>query len=175
VSLDPAEASLVVSLVNEVDALLDSGPRPPEADPLEAMVGLPDAPAATPDNPILERLLPDGYRDDPEAATEFRRLTDRDLRATKREALRRIRDDIAAAGDIASTRHLTVALDEPSAAAWLHGLADVRLALGTQLGVTEDAATERASRPPGDPREAELAIYDWLTWLQDAIVTALPI
>ena len=43
-----------------------------------------DRPAApTPDDPALARLLPDAYADDEEAAAEFRRFTERDLRDAK--------------------------------------------------------------------------------------------
>src|SRR6478735_4771268 len=44
-------------------------------------------PTPRPDDPAIARLLPDASRDDPELAAEFRRLTQADLRATKRGGL----------------------------------------------------------------------------------------
>ena len=37
----------------------------------------PERPDALPEDPVLARLLPDAYGDDPEAAGEFRRYTER--------------------------------------------------------------------------------------------------
>jgi Domain of unknown function (DUF2017) len=156
-----------------------------------SMADLLDATTATvdpPTDPVLRRLLPAAYRDDEEAAREFRRLTDSDLRATKRAALAGIVADISngieAAGDVpvrgAGTVPGTVGppgvrliLDDPSAMSWLRALTDVRLTLGTRIGVTEDMDDERASVAPGSAREAELAVYDWLSWLQEALVGAV--
>ena len=39
-----------------------------------------------PEDPVLARLLPDGYRDDPEAAGEFRKYTEPSLRSAKHQA-----------------------------------------------------------------------------------------
>jgi hypothetical protein len=51
--------------------------------------------------------------------------------------------------------------------AWLAGLNDIRLALGTMLGVTEDMPDE----PPEDEAvAAHLSVYQWLTFVQDALV-----
>jgi hypothetical protein len=152
----------------------DAIAQPDESlDPMAALVAELDAPTQSPDGPILERLLPDAYRDDPAAAGEFRRLTDGDLRATKRAALQHILDDLGQAGG--SDRDLKLSLDDAAATAWLHGLTDVRLALGVQLDITDDTLAERDAGAPVTPRDAELAVYDWLTWLQDALVRASPL
>jgi hypothetical protein len=176
VTLDRAEASLIVTLAAQVSGLLAGGAPSAERDsddPIAALVAELDAPIPASDDPILGRLLPDAYRDDPGAAGEFRRLTDGDLRATKRAALQRILDDVAEAGGLAAERDLRLDLDEAAASAWLQALTDVRLALGVRLDVREDSVADREGLVPGTPREAELAVYDWLTWLQDAIVRAV--
>ena len=46
-------------------------------------------------------------------------------------------------------------------------LNDLRLALGTRLGVTED---EPADIDPADPRAQIWAVYCWLPTLQDGLV-----
>jgi hypothetical protein len=128
-------------------------------------------PVEVPNDPVLLRLLPDAYRDDGEAAAEFRRLTDGDLRAAKRAGLSRIVTDL---GNAATQRGggVRIDLDEDGVSAWLPPLTDLRLTLGTRIGVTEDAE-ERDNIPVGSARYAELATYDWLSWFQDALVRAV--
>ena len=61
-------------------------------------------------------------------------------------------------------------LDEDELGAWLGALESLRLALGTQLDVTEDTYSRF---DPEDPHAAELAVYGWLSWLQEEVVHAL--
>jgi hypothetical protein len=42
--------------------------------------------------------------------------------------------------------------------------------LGTVLEVTEDMPDELA---PDDPRAPHLAVYHWLTWVQESLIQAL--
>ena len=56
---------------------------------------------------------------------------------------------------------------------WLRALNDVRLAIGTVLGVTEDYPDELPGADPADPRSAYLGVYYWLGYLQDSLVRAL--
>ena len=81
--------------------------------------------AAEPDDPALRRLRPSAYEDDPEAEDEYRRLMDPELQEGRRDALRLLAD--TAARDRLTTEELD---------AWLRALTDLRLALGTRLGVT---------------------------------------
>ncbi|NYI08148.1 DUF2017 domain-containing protein [Allostreptomyces psammosilenae] len=57
-----------------------------------------EGPSRAPEDPVLARLLPDAYPDDPDAAAEFRRFTENDLRDTKRAAALGIVRDLDAAG-----------------------------------------------------------------------------
>ncbi|HWB68323.1 MAG TPA: DUF2017 family protein, partial [Mycobacteriales bacterium] len=95
VSLDRVEAGLLASLIGQTEVLLDD-PEQSE-DPLEQAFGVASEAPAAPDDPVLLRLLPDGYREDSDAAAEFRRLTEADLRATKRVALHRMLETLDAA------------------------------------------------------------------------------
>ena len=63
-----------------------------------------------------------------------------------------------------------VVLTPEQADAWLAALNDVRLALGTNLGIDADTPDELE---PGDPRAPHLDVYHWLTWMQDSLVQAL--
>ena len=55
-------------------------------------------------------------------------------------------------------------LDEVELGAWLGALESLRLALGTRLDVTEETY---AALDPDDPQAPELAVYGWLSWLQE--------
>jgi Domain of unknown function (DUF2017) len=182
VSLDAVEVALVITLTSQVMELLgDVGQSPDGAESL-----LPDGegslaellestqdPVAAPRDPALLRLLPDAYRDDDDAAGEFRRLTEADLRAAKHEGLGRIVRDLAAPQAVQRSGGVRLDLDDEAAAAWLTALNDVRLAFGTRIEVSEDMDDERMNLPVDSQRYAEIATYDWFSWLQDAMLRAL--
>ena len=125
-----------------------------------------DGPAVPPEDPVLARLLPDAYGDDPDAAGEFRRYTEQGLRSGKVAAAQTVLATLPSDGG-------RVRLSAGDAEAWLRSLNDVRLALGVVLGITEDYEHELSELDPEDPREAYLHVYDWLTFLQETLVRAL--
>jgi hypothetical protein len=141
------------------------------ADELAAMTGMTDSPdlvggGALPDDPVLARLLPDAYSDNPEASGEFRRYTEPGLRSGKAAAARTVLATLPASGG-------RVRLSEPEAQAWLRALNDVRLALGTRLGVTDDFDEQVADMGADDPRSPYVGVYQWLAYLQESLVQAL--
>jgi hypothetical protein len=176
VSFDEVEASLLRHLVGEVRDLLSDGQplaasgRPaadglPSDAELSALTGLggPQVPAgepAAPDDPALARLLPDAYQDDPQAAGEFRRLTESSLRRDKVDAAERLLAALPGEGPG------EVRLDPDTTEAWLATINDVRLALGTRLDVTE----EMAEPDPEDPDAPAYVVYLWLTELQGVLI-----
>jgi hypothetical protein len=115
---------------------------------------------------VLARLLPDAYRDDPEAAGEFRRYTEQGLRSGKVAAAQTVLATLPAEGG-------RVRLEPDDAQAWLRALNDVRLAIGTVLGITEDYEDELEAASWADPRSAYLEVYHWLGYVQDSLVRAL--
>ncbi|MBO0815046.1 MAG: DUF2017 domain-containing protein [Actinobacteria bacterium] len=125
-----------------------------------------DGPAAPPEDPVLARLFPDAYGNDPQAAGEFRRYTEQGLRSGKVAAARTVLATLPSEGG-------RVRLSAGDAEAWLRSLNDVRLALGVVLGINEDYEHEFSELEPEDPREAYLHVYDWLTFLQETLVRAL--
>jgi hypothetical protein len=158
------EAVLIRSLVSQLAELMggeDSG----EPDNLEELLSLSDN-VRPPDDPVLARLLPDAYRDDPAAAGEFRRYTESSLKAGKVAAARTVLATLPEGGG-------RVRLSADDAQAWLRALNDVRLALGVRLEVTEDWEEMLERLRPEDPRAAGLWVYDWLTLLQETLVEAL--
>jgi Domain of unknown function (DUF2017) len=161
VSLEDVEVALLQSLARQLQDLV--GPRhDPDADPLEALVGI-DPLAQTPDDPALRRLLPDAYLDDADAAGEFRRFTERDLRAAKADNARLVDAQLEHEGG-----DVTIAGD--AIPAWLGFLNDTRLTIGTRLEISEENHDDLADLPDSDPRSGLFQVYDWLTFLQESIV-----
>jgi len=192
VHLDAGERDLLRHLLTQLDDLLDDG-RTLSTDPLAALVGfdlsaadLEDQPGPNGDSgpdqqphedPALARLLPEGNREDPAVAAEFRRYTEGGLRARKRASARTASAALAGAGP--------VLLGAEEAMALLTSLTDVRLVLAERLGLhtDEDAAdlheqlalrVVTAEAGGGHDRWAAIAaIYDILTWWQESLVAAL--
>ncbi len=151
-SLAAAEASLLRSLVGQIMALVEPEESGEPADPgapdselaaLEAMVHGPGA-EQPPDDPVLARLLPDGYRDDPESAGEFRKYTEPALRSAKYQAAREMMDTLPDDGG-------RIQLTKDQGLSWLKALNDVRLALGVRLGVTEEFEEQWSPAEAGRP------------------------
>jgi hypothetical protein len=121
----------------------------------------PEAPA----DPVLARLLPDAYAD-AEAAGEFRRFTENDLRSGKSANARLLRETLPRDGGV-------VLLDEEQAAAWLSSLNDIRLSLGTSLDVGPDTEREYLRLDPMSTRARRLYLYFWLGVLQETLLEAI--
>ncbi len=162
--LDAVEAQVLGQLAREMLQIVEA-PSVSD-DPLAAMVGLPGGDVHPPDNPVLRRLLPDAYGDDPEAAGDFRRYTDSDLRATKRADATAVLATLPEGGG-------RMELDRDQADRWLGALNDMRLALGTSLGVTEDTGLDIEPDEEDEERGHGLQIYSWLGWLQESLLSCL--
>jgi hypothetical protein len=173
----PAQAGIVRNLVGQVAELVGgagavSGPEPAAAEDeglfAEDLASILDSggPTSPPEDPVLARLFPDAYGDDPEAAGDFRRYTEPGLRSGKVAAARTVLATLPGDGG-------RVRLSAGDAEAWLRALNDVRLALGVLLGITEDYERELTDVTETDPRSAYLQVYDWLTFLQETLVRSL--
>lgn len=114
------------------------------------------------EDPVIRRLYPSAYLDDADAEREFRGLTLDSLRVERRERVE------ACQADLAGGRELE--LDADSGRRWIQVLNDLRLALGTELGVTEE---DEPALDPTDPERDRRLVYYWLTGLQDELVRAL--
>ncbi len=116
------------------------------------------------DDPALARLFPSAY-EDAEAAEEYRRFTYTELHGIKVAGLEQL------------ARQLTemapeIVLDEESAQVWLSALNDVRLVIGSRIGVTDDN-DELDALPAEDMRAMAYGLYVLLTALQETLVEAL--
>jgi hypothetical protein len=112
-----------------------------------------------PGDPSLRRLFPPAY-DDEEDERAYRELTGDGLLDGRREALDVLTETVG--------NHLLSAAEADS---WLRALNDLRLALGTRLNIKEDSLLEGLD--PDDPASPGLAVYAYLSWLQEQVVEAL--
>ena len=120
----------------------------------------------TPEDPVLARLLPDAYQDDPEAAGEFRKYTESSLREAKKYFAQTLLDTLPPSGG-------KVKLTGDQARDWLRALNDIRLMFGVRLEVTEDFEEQLAALTPGDPKITAFEVYGWLGAVQESLVQAL--
>lgn len=135
-SLEPYEVVMLRGLVDDVVGLVRTEPG---------------------DNAAYARLFPPPSHD-AKTAEDLRGLIHDDLREAKLEAARTLLASLPDDGD--------VSLDADAAEAWLTALNDVRLAIGTSIGVTEESY-ER------DPEDAAMHVYQWLSFLQETLVEAV--
>jgi hypothetical protein len=179
VGLSGGEATLLRTLLVAVTELLGDTPRPakhadntpaaPDAvlDDLERLFAESDAPPPEiPDDPVLARLLPDAYRDDPASAGEFRKYTESSLREAKKYFAQVMLETLPPEGG-------RIKLTADQARDWMRALNDIRLMFGVRLEVTEDFEEQLAALSPDDPKVAAFEVYGWLGAVQESLVRAL--
>lgn len=172
------EADLLRSLAAQlVELLRDEQPQSHEHDdPLEAMFDF-SGPVDEPEDPVLLRLFPTAYAEDPESAGEFRRYTEPALRDAKERTAMSIISALEDGGLPPEFEDLDLVIDvelaEDEAASWLRGFTDLRLALAARLGIEEGDEEFWMALPDEDPRAAAHDIYEWLGYLQETLVAAV--
>ncbi|MFC1232118.1 MULTISPECIES: DUF2017 domain-containing protein [Streptomyces] len=184
VALDDVEISIIRSLAVQLMELIGPGPAvEASGDPLAELFA--EGPSEPPADPVLRRLFPDAYGGAEEPASaeeaeerrahsaEFRRFTENDLRAGKREnALTVIRslDGLAGAGGEGTVLELSA----EESRQWLGALNDLRLAIGSRLEIGDEDDTDLLFRlPDEDPRKPMVMAYLWLGGLQETLVSTL--
>ncbi|MDF3292925.1 DUF2017 domain-containing protein [Streptomyces silvisoli] len=180
IALDEVEISILRSLAVQFLELVGPGPggSADDSDPLAALLA--DGPTQPPSDPALARLFPNAYCDPNKASdaaaeaasAEFRRYTENDLRARKREdalAVVHALDALTPAGD----RGAVLRVDGDQAQRWLGTLNDLRLTIGTRLEVDEDPDSELYRLPDEDPRKPLMMAYMWLGGLQESLIETL--
>lgn len=163
--IDPIEAEALTELMGQLLELVRPD-GPAHEDPLAALVGIDDG-ATESDDPALRRLFPAAYRDDEEAAAEFRRFTERSLRDGKVARASAVQ---ASLGRMDDGR---VELDDSEAQSWLGSLNDLRLVLAARLEVDDDEGLWRGRLVGDEEGEQGMMLYDWLTWLQDSLIDVI--
>ena len=191
--LDEQEQAVLRGLLEQVRGLVQPAERPEGGgsdDPFEAIVaGLGELSTATPEtaedalpgrgfgldadrDPALDRLFPAGNREDEQEAAEFRRFTEQGLRRRKHDNL------AAAVAALDAAEGDELRLTRAQAPAVLVALTDLRLVMGERLGLRTDEDAERLEQAvdeldEDDPALFVLAVYDFVTWLQESLTQAL--
>jgi hypothetical protein len=111
------------------------------------------------DDASLVRLRPPAY-DEPEADAEYERLVGGEIAAGRLESLQILEETVDAQ-----------VIDAGQLDAWLRALNDLRLVLGTKLRITEDSYGVGFRRD--HPDAPEIALYHYLSWLQEQAVEAV--
>ena len=138
------EAELLRELLGETRTLLEA-----------------DIPRA---DPVIARLFPDAY-DDPEQAQSYHDMVGGELQREKLRGLATVSESLDTSGAA------TIELTDELVSAWLAWLTDVRLAVGTRLGVTEE--TMGADTDPKSPEAPAYEVLHWLGWIQESIIERL--
>jgi hypothetical protein len=112
-----------------------------------------------PGDPSLRRLFPPAY-DEEDDERGYRDLMGGELLDGRRTALKLVAETVD---------HDRLSAEE--AETWLRALNDLRLVLGTRLDVQEDTFADELRSD--DPRAPALAVYGYLSWLQEQLVEAL--
>ncbi|GAA1231725.1 MULTISPECIES: DUF2017 domain-containing protein [Streptomyces] len=185
VALDEVEISIIRSLAVQLLELIGPGPGGDASDdPLAELFA--EGPSEPPSDPVLQRLFPDAYggpgseeatvdqADEQHAhSAEFRRFTENDLRAGKREdalAVIRSLDALTSAGEGGAV----LKLSPEESLRWMRALNDLRLAIGTRLDITDEEDADLLYRlPDEDPRKPMVMAYLWLGGLQETLVETL--
>jgi hypothetical protein len=112
-----------------------------------------------PGDPSLRRLFPPAY-DEAEDESAYRDLMGGELLEGRLAALELVAQTL---------ERERLSADE--ADAWLRALNDLRLVLGTRLDVREDTFADELRRD--ETRAPGLAIYAYLSWMQEQLISAL--
>jgi hypothetical protein len=172
--LPPYAATLLSSLARQLIELLSDGEaaQPVGDDPLEAMLEGVVTPREPPEDPALLRLLPDGHRNDADAAAEFRRFTERGLREGKVADAMAVLESLGEIGED-DVNDIEFELDADGVRSWLRCLTDMRLTLAERLGVTADDEDYWGSLPADDARVPVYEIYGWIGYLLESLLDAI--
>ena len=167
------EATMLKNLATSLLEMLEHRESSTPADELEEITGIKTGNSQPPEDATLGRLLPDFYRAqrshpsgsaaDKSLNAALRSLHEPAIIEAKREAGERLLRTVPDGGG-------RFELSRDDAEAWIAAVNDMRLALGTMLGV----GPEGPERLPDDhPMAGYLDVYHWLTFLQEYLVLAV--
>jgi hypothetical protein len=173
--LSDYETGLLASLVGQLAELIEAeagAADPDTSDPFELW----QAELATSEpldrtDPVIARLFPDAYPDDPAASAEFRRLTQTRQRTDRRDQAEVV---LAALEECdGGSRPVQIPLAELDA--WLKTLTALRLSLASRLGIrTADDLDGMEALGDDDPRSYVYRVYEWLAYVTESLISLQP-
>jgi hypothetical protein len=176
VALSNDELHILINLVEQLLELL--GERnfthhyqsdDPFAQLMAATLGNIQSPIEQPDDPVLRRLLPNGYAD-PESAAEFRKYTEGSLRTLKQKHLLYLREQLVFPVDHELPK-ADISITDPTQ--WLIAINDLRIALAVRLEIDEDGYEKYESMLDSNPQKHLHAVYYWLGAIQENLISHL--
>jgi len=169
-ALESHEVTLLMNMATSVQEMLDERQSASPSDPLEQITGIRTGNPQRPEDGTMRRLLPDFVKDPrgdgvagEGANGALRSLHEPQIIDAKIAAAQRLVDTLPAGGG-------RLELTEDDAGAWIAAINDIRLSLGTILGIGPDGPDRL---PDGHPMAAHLNVYQWLTVLQEYLVLGL--
>ena len=169
-ALEPHEVALLKNMATSIQEMLDDRQAGSPSDPLEEITGIRTGNPKPPEDATLSRLLP-GFVKDPQAGQATPEESNSVLRSLHEPAI--IDAKIVAAQRLLATLPEgggQLELSEADAQAWIAAVNDIRLALGTMLGIGPEMPDRL---PAGHPMAIHLEVYGWLTVLQEYLVLGL--
>jgi len=176
VALSNDELHILINLVEQLLELL--GERnfihhyqsdDPFAQLMAASIGNLEARIEQPEDPVLNRLLPNAYAD-PESAAEFRKYTESSLRLVKQTHLMYLRQQLVFPVDHELPK-ADIAVTDPTQ--WLIAINDLRIALAVRLEIDEDGYKKYELMSDSDPQKHLHAVYYWLGGIQENLISHL--
>ena len=176
VALSNDELHILINLVEQLLELL--GERnfthhyqldDPFAQLMAATLGNLESPIDQPEDPVLRRLLPNGYAD-PESAAEFRKYTEGSLRMVKQKHLLYLREQLVFPVDHELPK-ADIAVTDPTQ--WLIAINDLRIALAVRLDIGQDGFEKYELMKDSDPQKHLHAVYYWLGAIQESLISHL--
>ena len=176
VALSNDELHILINLVEQLLELL--GERnfahhyqsdDPFAQLMAATIGNLESPIEQPEDPVLRRLLPNGYAD-PESAAEFRKYTESSLRTVKQKHLLYLREQLVFPVDHELPK-ADIAVTDPTQ--WLIAINDLRIALAVRLDIDKDGYEKFELMKDSDPQKHLHAVYYWLGGIQESLINHL--
>lgn len=113
---------------------------------------------------VTRRLFPDAF-DDPDESNKFRELVGDELRSAKLAAVDAFDEQLGGAGSRG------ISLEPETTQGLLAVLTDLRLAIGTRLGVTEEKM--QIEPDPSDPEAPAMSVLHWLGWIQESVLAEI--
>jgi hypothetical protein len=169
-ALEPHEVALLKNMATSVQEMLDDRQSASPSDPLEQITGIRTGNSQAPGDATMRRLLPDfvkedqpGSEDHDDSNSVLRSLHEPEIIDAKIAAAQQLLDTLPDGGG-------PLELTEADANAWIAAVNDIRLALGTMLGIGPDVPDRL---PAGHPMATHLEVYQWLTVLQEYLVLGL--
>lgn len=169
-ALEPHEVTLLKNMATSIQEMLDDRQAGSPSDPLEQITGIRTGNPKPPEDATLGRLLPGFVKDaqagqatPEEANSVLRSLHEPGIIDAKIVAAQRLLDTLPEGGG-------QLELSEADAQAWIAAINDIRLALGTMLGIGPEMPDRL---PAGHPMAIHLEVYGWLTVLQEYLVLGL--